>query len=953
VATETLRRDWAQMWAPLSRILPASHWPDLALGLFQVGYVAWVAIGLILLVLSKRVWQPRAQQQRGVALEVTLPSAAPAGARPMAAMLARLHAQLPKGGLRGGVRFSLELVCTDGQVHFVLWGPTQYERIFRQALEGSFPSVRLEKRDVLWERLAALSGQEVLCQDYELVGGPCLPLCTEFQDGEPLDVLFGSMQPPEGSGVAVTAISIVLRPAPGRSWRPSTKQLIAGIKSSAGQHPETKQPLPPEPYQREQIAALEARLRAPGYDTVVRIIAASTSPIAADLQVAGMGGTLSQYSSSDGGALQQFALRRQWTEAAAAKPSRPEGKSRGRPARRLPGKGKGPCGLSLIYRPIPPYLGAILPFGLGQRRGSLLTTRELPHLWQPPGKQVHSPLVARGAATSLRPRAEAVLKPGEMFVDGRGHAVPTATRLALGRAEEGGQYLGPTRPEDILQHGYILGPTGSGKTEELKFILQQELRLGPAAGGPFGCALIDAKGPGFAEMAECVPLARERDVIWCDAYEDWVTPFNVLDWRRIAALGARDVAGAALAALETAVGGWASTAQGMQEVLYHALAAVACGDERPTLAKALDFISDGPHGEDYRRRLMPRIREEDPDVAGFFESDYRTKAVQSSALAARRRFRKLLLSDQMRPLLAAEEGGLDFLEVMDQGKILLAKVGRDLKDAQRILGALLLQSILQACDERYQQLQIGSGRQPRLFLLAVDEFQNFARLQAIETLVSMMRGAGISAWFINQVLEQVPDAILNPLLGNVGIKIIFPLRNDEDARRIAALSGGRLSKEDMLRAAPYHAYATAPGQSWYSLVAQRPLPLPAEQEEEQRRVDATRGARFVWPQGRSRDELDDEVEHLLALPCQGATASLVAMPEARRREVIRRVYELRHARADFLVENPGAIPVKRDRIREMSLCRYGRWRAEIIAQKRQIRERPAAGAVAEDVPPSW
>lgn len=952
-ATEILHRDWARMWAPLSRILPAGPWPDLVLGLFQASLVCWLPVALILLVLSKRVWQPRAQQHRGVAFEVTLPSQAPAGARAQAGFLTRIHALLPKGGLRNGLHAALELVYADGQVHFVLWGPAQYEETFRRALEGSFPSVRLAQRDVLRECVAALPGEEVLCQDYELTGDPCLPLRTDFQDGEPLDVLLAALQPPPDSGVAVTAISIVLRPAPG-SWRRATQRLIAGIKASAGQHPETKQPLPLEPYQREQIAALEVRLRDPGYDTVVRVMVAGGSPWTAAQQATLIGGALSQFSSTEGGALQQFALRRQWTEAAPTTPAPPEGQGRGRPVPRRAVRGKGPGGLSLVHRPLPPYLGAILPFGLGRRRMSLQTSRELAHLWQPPGKQVHSPLVARGAAAFLRHQAQAVLQPGEFFVDAHGRPVPTATRLALGEAEEGGQYVGPTRYEDILQHGYILGPTGSGKTELLKFIVQQHLRLGPPVGGPFGCALLDAKGPGFAELAECVPLARERDVIWMDPHEDWVVPFNVLDWRRMPTLAAREVAEAALAALEVAVGGLASTALGMREVLYHALAAVTCGDERPTLLKAFDFIRDGPHGEQYRRQLMEKIREVDPEVAEYFDTDYRTRPVQESAIAARRRFRGLLFSDHVRPLLASEESGLDVLEIMDQGKILLAKVGRDLKGAQKIIGALLLQNILEACDQRYRQLQSGAGNRPRLFLLAVDEFQNFARLEGIEPIVSMMRGAGISAWFMHQVLEQVPDAILAPLLGNVGTKIIFPLRNDEDARRIAGLSGGRFSKDDLLRAAPYHPYVTAPGQDWYGLVAQQPLDLAAEQEEEQRRVAETRGAVFTWPRGRPRDELDDTVERLRALPWQQAAALLVTMPAERYQEVLRRVYELRQARADFLVANPGAIPVKRDRIREMSLCRYGRWRAEIVAQeKRQGGRKLAADAVAEDVPPSW
>lgn len=594
----------------------------------------------------------------------------------------------------------------------------------------------------------------------------------------------------------------------------------------------------------------------------------------------------------------------------------------------------------LFYRGTPVHFPAVLPFGIGQRGGkSVLVPDELGHIFYPPGPKVQSLLIDRMGATYLRPPQAAYLRSGEMAID-EGRVNPRATRLAFGKEEYGTRFLGPADLEALTRHLWGLGPTGSGKTETQKSLVQQWMRLGPEAGGPFGLIFIDAKGPAVAEVAELVPYEREGDVLVLDPdpmYSDFVIPFNPLDRRVIDAIGPQNAAGAAMEVLEKAVGGWVGTAVGMEEVLRMTFRAVAVADEKPTMYGALRWISDESSGENpYRASLLPRLRELDVEVAEYFERDYERREVQQSALAARRRLRKLLMLDSIRHMLAVEDSVLDFSAVADKGLILLVRLTKDLGDAKLMLGTMVFQGIVTAGRERFRRVERdpSQAKQLRKLLAVVDEFQDFSKLAAIEEMLSQLRQAQFGLGLFNQFANQVAAA-LPAIFGNVANKIVFPLADADDALLVAKRTGGVLSKDDFLTATPYHPYVQVHQQGWYGVEAFMPLSLAEEEAAERQRM-AQASREFRWPVDREADELDGEVERLLEMGWVGAARALSAMSAEDFEEVLRRVRERRHAQYQYLCENPGALP-KLARIRMKSNLRRAVWRAEIVARLNRAR----------------
>lgn len=1002
-AWDTFRKDFDTMFGFLGQIKVPGGMGALLLavvGLFQVGVVAWFAVGLILMILAKRVWQPKAMEQRSVCFEVIVPKGAEADAGRMVAALRKIRSSLPIGGLKRGLHFALEMVYRAGEVRFQVWCPETHGGIFQKTLTGSFPRARVVKRDRLLEGLAALpGGTAVVWKELELMGPAPFPLRRgkDFASVDPLTGLIEAVAPDE-EGVDVAAVSIVCRSAPG-DWKRETAEVISGIKSAAtttDKQGNTRQ-RPLESWQREQVNALEDRRQSDGFDVVVRIIAAGRNRQGCGHTAVDISRAFAEYNSSDGGQLQGFTEMRSgmwdlgdenplrgWAGAgqasgeapnAAAETAEASGEAPGEaagPAKasgEMTGESAGPAKASgkrprrpskekrtdltsvrrFAYRTMPPYFGRVLPFGIGRRKPSLVVTDELGWIWYPPGPKTESRLVNRAGATVLPAPQAAILRPGQMAIE-NGRVVEGATRLALGFDEDRQAWVGPVRLRDLCEHIYGVGGTGSGKTEEQKFLAQQWMLLGPAAGGPLPFAYIDAKGTGVADMLGIVPLARERDVVLYDPRRAWVVPYNPLDHRLVARIGAREAADGAMALVEKAIetkGGMSLQAVAMLEVIRMAIRLVACAEERPTLQKAYLAINDDKEGGNvYRERLLLVAQREDSDTWDYFSNDYTSQAVRQSAVAARRRFRMLLTSEAVRPLIAVEESLLDFEALVEDRRIFLARVGKDLKGDQSMVGSMIFAGFLGAGHARYARMEADPGLVDRLpiLLYIIDEFGMFARMGDIDEMTSLMRGAKFAAGFWHQFLSQLSESDLKSLMGNVGFKIIFPLRDDQDATRIAKQSAGALTRDDIMGGLQYHPFVSSPGQGWYGMAARQPLPTPGIAEVERQEVSA-RAAGFEWPRGRARTEQDAEAERLLLLPWREAAAALVALDEKSYDAMLARIRERQQCWAHHIIDNPGCILDKRERITALSDAQYGVWKAAIHAALQRQRAEAAAEVV--------
>jgi ABC-type cobalamin/Fe3+-siderophores transport system ATPase subunit len=359
--------------------------------------------------------------------------------------------------------------------------------------------------------------------------------------------------------------------------------------------------------------------------------------------------------------------------------------------------------------------------------------------------------------------------------------------------------------ESRLRHVYVIGKTGSGKTNLLKNMVRQDIANGT------GVVVIDPHGD-LAEYALGHCAARSQDCLYLDfADRDHLPILNPLSL---------DVS------TET--------------------------ERRLAVDELLDVFTKrtyhewyGPRFEDTVRMALDTLRFRSPgapcsilDVPGLLRNATALKGVLASLppdsdLHARwkifnrmkdteqaevinwvlAKFNELEQSEVLRFVLVARESSFSLAEVVAGRKILIvrlpeAEIGTR---AASFLGSLLVARIARHIVQRHAGVN-ESGRRNPLFMY-VDEFQKFMG-SGFDTLLPEARKFGLGLVLAHQNTDQLrafsrfegarDSSVLTQILGNVGTIVCFRI-GSRDAELIAPELG--LKPNNLLRIGRYDAVA--------------------------------------------------------------------------------------------------------------------------------------------------
>jgi hypothetical protein len=401
--------------------------------------------------------------------------------------------------------------------------------------------------------------------------------------------------------------------------------------------------------------------------------------------------------------------------------------------------------------------------------------------------------------------------------------------LVIGETDFRGQHhpWGVYRP-DRLRHAWMIGKTGSGKSTLIANLVRQDLARGE------GLALIDPHGDLVDSVLPFVPKERTNQVLlFAPEDREFPVSFNVFRSGRNAHADTALLASQLVAVFRKQ---WAdSWGPRLEHVLRNAILAVA-PDPRATLLFLYRFLTD----EVLRERVVDRIT--DPVVKHFWTKEFPAypRALQGEALSpVLNKLGAFVANPIVRNVVAQERSRVDFQELLDQGGILLAKlpVGAIGEDAAHLLGGLLVTGLQLAAMERRR----GTPE----FWLYIDEFQHFTN-DSLATLLSESRKFGLGLVLAHQYLGQLPDSVLDAVLGNAGTMLAFRV-GAEDAETLEGEFGPDLAAADLERLAQYHLVARllANGESLPPFTA-RTLPPPP------RPPDAIMRAERILRQSRDR-----------------------------------------------------------------------------------------------------
>ncbi|WP_281855888.1 type IV secretory system conjugative DNA transfer family protein [Litoreibacter halocynthiae] len=344
----------------------------------------------------------------------------------------------------------------------------------------------------------------------------------------------------------------------------------------------------------------------------------------------------------------------------------------------------------------------------------------------------------------------------------------TSAKYTLGLAYRRYYPPGPfgLETKDRLQHLYVIGQTGTGKSTLLHNLALQDAQSGT------GFCLIDPHG----DLAQAI----HRDLSVPHLYFDVSDPACPLGYNPLAKVSALHRPLVASGLIETLKKQWPDAwGARMEHILRFALLALL---EQPQadLRDVLKLLTY----KGFRRQVVDRVT--DPQVQFFWKTEFPAMNYQGSADGVAPIANKLgafLAQPAVRTALCEPKEPLRFRHIMDTGQILIVNLakGRLGADITNVLGGLITSTIMLAASTRHGLPE--PARRP--FFLYVDEFPNLTT-KSFAGMLSEARKYGLGLVLAHQYLSQADNDVADAVFGNVGNMVAFRV-GAKDAPLLARL----------------------------------------------------------------------------------------------------------------------------------------------------------------------
>ena len=314
-------------------------------------------------------------------------------------------------------------------------------------------------------------------------------------------------------------------------------------------------------------------------------------------------------------------------------------------------------------------------------------------------------------------------------------------------------------PESIRdRHMYIIGKSGSGKTNLIRWCVMSDLKHDNGIG-----VIAPEQELITEEIMPYIPENRIDDVVYFNPSDTLSPiPFNPLylaDGEDID-LKVDDN----LTIFKRLMG---ETQARMDEILRQALYALMARPDS-TLIDMEKLLS---RTDDTFRQDVIRTSE-DEQTRYFFESTY-PSFPKDAHLPITTRINRLVRPKMVRTLLCQPGRCFNFREAMDDGKILLFNLSDGLigQQTSELLGQLIVSKLQLAAMSRMDIPK--AARRP--FYLYMDEFQTFTGVNetSYEKMLSRARKYELCLILAHQQTGQLPKLLMREILGNVTTFIMF------------------------------------------------------------------------------------------------------------------------------------------------------------------------------------
>lgn len=336
--------------------------------------------------------------------------------------------------------------------------------------------------------------------------------------------------------------------------------------------------------------------------------------------------------------------------------------------------------------------------------------------------------------------------------------------VLIGKAMSG-KYVGQNvsfSPEDRDQHTYILGASGSGKSELLKVLIHHDLQAGHAV------VVLDAHSDlckQITDWPEFEPQHQRRVMLVTPNLFDGMTPtINLLQVPKGADDRAKEILANRIGQVigEICHGEGGATISTRMDTIAKSTIRVLLDFENTTLKDLADFLSDEPPAS-FVRAGRASVNK---GVRDLFQVHWDSSDYTASKAAMRTRLMNLLVMSDFHAMTCGPNT-IPLYDWLDEGGTALFSFGAAGTETAQTLGRMVTAMV-----SAYGDLRKGTGQTNRIPVhFFIDECQNFVG-GATRTIVSEMRKYGIHLTLAHQYADQIPAADLKAHLNNTRIKFL-------------------------------------------------------------------------------------------------------------------------------------------------------------------------------------
>jgi hypothetical protein len=461
-------------------------------------------------------------------------------------------------------------------------------------------------------------------------------------------------------------------------------------------------------------------------------------------------------------------------------------------------------------------------FRQSRRSGMILNSDELAGFVHLPSNEVQSPVLVRDAGQT-KAAPDIVRNTQGLFLGNNVHfdeSIPVVLT-----------------PEQRVYHTHIIGTTGTGKSTLLFNLIRQDIENGQ------GVAVLDPHGDLIDRILGVIPKERIDDVVLVDLEdEDFPVGFNILHAH---SSHERKLLASDLVSLFRRL----STSWGdqMDAVLHNAILAFLYNSRGGTLADLRRFLVE----EKFRKEFLETVS--DPNVLYYWQKGFLTLGGNKSIGSVITRLNDFLAEPPIFNMVAQPANRLNFEEIMDSGKIFLAKPPEGVvgKENSYLLGAVLV--------SKFQQLVMARQRQKietrRDFWIYIDEFANFIT-PSMADILSGARKYRIGLTLAHHELHQLQRSpeVASAVMAHPNIRMVFRV-SDDDAKKLA--DGFSLFKADRLKNLGKGQAICRVERSEFDFNLSIELPqLPDEKLMERRKLEVIEASRRKYTMPRAQVEAE-------------------------------------------------------------------------------------------------